>query len=175
MLAIKPIAFVSVLSLLAPAMLGGQVRAAEGVDRQAMADAMSRMMEAMGFGRSGAPFSGSPWSGGGVDGARRSGQETMNGFASGLVPGSASALEGLWEAAGGGLLIVQGGRYRLYAPSGAFVDGSLALSGARLKMWNRRTGFASELDYALDQGRLALRDSSGQIYLYRSLVLPGGD
>jgi hypothetical protein len=42
-------------------------------------------------------------------------------------------------------------------------------------MWNRASGFAVELEYALDQGRLALRDGSGQVYLYRQLVLPGGD
>lgn len=149
-----------------------------GIDRDAMVDAMARMMEAMGFAAGSTPGSPSgsamPF-GGGLDQAGRWGQSMMDGFGKALAPGTATALEGLWEAAGGGLLIVQGGRYRLYAPTGAFVDGSLAVSGERVRLWNRAAGFAAELDYALDQGRLALRDQSGQLYLYRQMVLPGGD
>lgn len=165
-----------VLLLAALAGVCGPLASAEGLDRDAMADAMARMMEAMGFAGSGArpgamPFAG----GGGMDQARRWGQSMMDGLGKGMPLGSAAALEGLWEAAGGGLLIVQGGRYRLYAPNGGFADGSLTASADRVRMWNRTAGFAVELEYALDQGRLALRDQSGQLYLYRQLILPGGD
>jgi hypothetical protein len=144
-----------------------------GGDRTAMADAMSRMMEAMGFMGPGAQSGARPF-GGGLDQAQRWGQAMMDGMGKGMPSGVAGTLEGLWEAAGGGLLIVQGSAYRLYAPNGAYVDGSLALGGDRLRLWNRTAGFAAELEYALDQGRLVLRDQSGQIYLYRRLELPGG-
>ena len=152
------------------------VRAAEGMDREAMADAMARMMEAMGFAGQGAQPGAMPFAGGGgMDQARRWGQSMMDGFGKGGPNGSSAALDGLWEAAGGGLLIVRSGHYRLYAQNGGFADGSLAASGDRVRMWNRTAGFAAELEYALDQGRLVLRDPSGQMYLYRQLVLPGGD
>jgi hypothetical protein len=149
---------------------------AGGADREAMTDAMSRMMEAMGFGGAGSAPGSQPFGGGrGWDQAGRWGQTMMDGLGKGLTAGQTTALDGLWEAAGGGLLIVQGGRYRLYAPTGGYADGSLAVGGDRVRLWNRAAGFAAELEYALDQGRLALRDQSGQVYLYRQMVLPGGD
>lgn len=155
------------LAICAPVAAGG------GVDMEAMAAAMARMMEAMGFAGSGGSQAGAMSFGGrgALDQAGRWGQSLLEG----LAPGPATALEGLWEAAGGGLLIVQGGHYRLYASNGAFVDGSLGVAADRVRLWNRASGFAAELEYALDKGRLALRDQSGQLYLYRQLILPGGD
>ncbi len=158
------------------AMVYGPRAWTEGMDQEAMAEAMARMMDAMGFAGSGAEPGAMPFAGGGgMDQARRWGQSMIDGLGKGMSTGSTAALEGLWEAAGGGLLIVRAGRYRLYAPNGVFADGSLAASGDRVRMWNRTAGFAAELEYALDQGRLVLRDQSGQLYLYRQLVLPGGD
>ena len=184
-------------------------RADAGASRQAMADGMARMMEAMGFlgsgantansmargqmpgmpspfgmpglgmGMPGMPSSGMPFSGGNqMDQAGRMGSTMMDQFSQtvpgmGQMPWSASALEGVWEIAGGGLLIVQGSNYRLYAPDGGYVDGTLQVSGDRLQMANARAGFVLQFDYALDQGRLAMRDQSGQVYLYRRLVLNG--
>ena len=184
-------------------------RADAGASRQAMADGMARMMEAMGFlgsgantansmargqmpgmpspfgmpglgmGMPGMPSSGMPFSGGNqMDQAGRMGGTMMDQFSQtvpgmGQMPWSGSALEGVWEIAGGGLLIVQGSNYRLYAPDGGYVDGTLQVSGDRLQMANARAGFVLQFDYALDQGRLAMRDQSGQVYLYRRLVLNG--
>lgn len=166
----------TVLLLAALAMAYGPVVRTEGMHREAMAEAMARMMDAMGFAGSGAVPGTVPLDGdGGTDQARRWGQAMMDGFAKGMSSGSPAALEGLWEGAGGGLLIVRGERYRLYAPNGVFADGSLDASGGRVRMWNRTAGFAAELEYALDQGRLVLRDQSGKLYLYRQLTLPGGD
>jgi len=134
-------------------------RADAGASRQAMADGMARMMEAMGFlgsgantansmargqmpgmpspfgmpglgmGMPGMPSSGMPFSGGNqMDQAGRMGGTMMDQFSQtvpgmGQMPWSGSALEGVWEIAGGGLLIVQGSNYRLYAPDGGYVDG----------------------------------------------------
>ncbi|MFZ0788896.1 MAG: hypothetical protein WAM94_04655 [Chromatiaceae bacterium] len=187
-------------------------RADSGASRQAMADAMARMMEAMGFlgsgastansmargqmpgmpspfgmpgwgmgmpGMPGMPSGGMPFSGGNqMDQAGRMGGTMMDQFSQtvpgmGQMPWSGSALDGVWEVAGGGLLIVQGGNYRLYAPDGGYVDGALQISGDRLQMANTRAGLVLQFDYALDQGRLAMRDQNGQVYLYRRLVLDG--
>lgn len=186
--------------------------------RSAMADAMARMMEAMGLFGSGtdparsmyggmpSPFGmpgsamgmpgmpggamGMPFGGGSqMDQAGRMGGAMWDQF-SRSVPGAAhlpqmpqvppspwsgSTLEGPWEAAGGGLLLVQGPYYRLYSPNGGFVDGTIQVTGDRVRLSNGRAGFDLEFEYALDQeGRLALRDQSGQIYLYRKLLLDGG-
>jgi hypothetical protein len=173
--------------------------------RAAMADAMSRMMEAMGLFGSGSgrgvdparslyggmpsPFGmpggmGMPgWPGSGMGMPFGGGSELWDQFSRAVpgmsqmpqMPWSGSALEGPWEAAGGGLLLVQGPYYRLYAPNGEFVDGSLQITGDRVRMSNSQVGFNLDFEYALDpEGRLALRDQNGQIYLYRRLVLRGG-
>jgi len=190
--------------------------AAESGTRAAMADAMSRMMEAMGLFGSGtdparsmyggmpSPFGmpgmgmlgwpggnmGMPFGGGNqMDQAGRMGGAMWDQFSRSVpgmsqtpqmpqmpqMPWSGSGLEGPWEAAGGGLLLVQGSYYRLYAPNGGFVDGTLQVTEDRLRMSNSQAGFDLEFDFALDQeGRLALRDQNGQIYLYRRLILKGG-
>jgi hypothetical protein len=161
--------------------------AAGSAGREAMADAMSRMMEAMGLLGSGgeaaramtnggvpgmSPVPGMP-----LDQAGEVGRQLMEGMASrgaGRMPWTGAALGGVWESAGGGLLIVEGSYYRLYAPNWAFVDGTLQVTGDRLRMASRRAGFSLEFEFALDQGRLALRDAQGQVLLYRRLVLDGG-
>jgi len=142
--------------------------AAEGTaGREAMADAMSRMMESMGFTGPGAATP----SAGALGQAGEAGKRLLEGFGH-AVPGA--ALDGLWEAVGGGLLIVQGGHYRLYAPAGGYVDGVIQVTGQRVRLASAWARFAGEFEYALDQGRLALRDARGQVYLYRRLVLNGG-
>jgi len=161
---------------------------AEGsAGREAMADAMSRMMEAMGLMGSGGEAARAMTNGGGpgmsavpgmpLDQAGEVGRQMMEGMVSGGaggMPWTGAALGGIWESAGGGLLIVEGGHYRLYAPNWAFVDGTLQVTGDRVRMVSRRAGFSLEYEFALDQGRLALRDAQGQVFLYRRLVLDGG-
>ncbi|WP_295426940.1 hypothetical protein [uncultured Thiodictyon sp.] len=161
-----------VLLLLALCPPAGPVRAAEGAaGREAMADAMSRMMESMGLLGSGTGAPNAAGGGGSWDQAAEVGKRMLEGRG---LPLTAAGLEGPWEAAGGGLLIVQGGNYRLYAPNGGYVDGVIQVIGQRVRMGSRRAGFAFEFEYALDQGRLALRDARGQVYVYRRLVLDGG-
>lgn len=185
----------------------GQLSADAGANRQAMADAMTRMMEAMGFLDSGSSF-GNPMSGmgmpspfgmpgwgmGGWPGSSfgsgqfgdygRIGKEWMDRFSPQMpqgmpgmdaMPWGASPLEGVWEGAGGGLLIVQGGFYRLYAGAGGFVDGRIETDGQQLRLFNREAGFDLRFEFAEEQGRLVLRDEGGQVYLYRRLVLNRGD
>lgn len=174
------------------------VQADNSAARSAMADAMSRMMEAMGlfgsatdparsmYGGMPSPFGMPGWPGGTLGMPFGGGSQMWDQFYRSIpglsqmpqmpqLPWSGSALEGAWEAAGGGLLLVQGPYYRLYAPQGGFVDGSIQVTGDRLRLSNSQAGFNLEFEYAMDQeGRLAMRDQGGQIYLYRRLVLKGG-
>lgn len=158
------------------ALFGGAVKAGEGAgNRQAMADAMSQMMDSMGLlgaGTEGANGSTSGTSGNSWGRAGEVGRQMKEGLGKAQQAGG---LDGLWEAAGGGLLIVQGGNYRLYAQDGTYVDGAIRLSGQRVQMVSRRARVALDLEYALDQGRLAMRDGVGRVYLYRRLILDGGD
>ncbi len=162
----------------------GSVMGAEGsAGREAMADAMSRMMEAMGLMGAGGEAARAMTNGGvpgmPMDQAGEVGRQMLEGMApggagAGRMPWTGAAFGGVWESAGGGLLIVEGGNYRLYAPNWAFVDGTLQVTGDRVRMVSRRAGVSLEFEFALDQGRLALRDAQGQVFLYRRLVLDGG-
>ena len=219
---------IATLALPAPA-------CADATPREAMADAMSRMMEAMGFLSSGTdtaramaggqmgmgsmpgmgmPWGGMPWGGPGTLGmpgwpgasmpwggsdpmsqAERMGETMMGQMPSqmrsaapsmpagmpwtgawpGAMPWAGSLLEGVWEGASGGALIVQGPFYRLYSATGGFVDGRIETTDGSLRLYNTVRGFDLRFDLALDQGRMALRDDHGQVYLYRRLVLDGGE
>lgn len=142
---------------------------------QAMAHAIARMMESMGFsggvsGNSGpVPPDGLPsafgtWpsqlSPGGVMGQMGD-----------VMTGAPTVLEGVWEDNQGGLLIVQGGLYRLYSAGKGYIEGDIRVTEGRIELGNRAGGFTQTFEFALDQGRLALRNTSGQLYLYRRLVL----
>jgi hypothetical protein len=154
------------------------IMAGEGtVNRQAMADAMSGMMESMGLFGSGGSGSGAASSalpgptGDSWGQAEEMGRQMMDGLNKTVPSGG---LDGLWEAAGGGLLIVQGSNFRLYANNGAYVDGGIQMNGSRVRMVSRRSRFTLDLEYAQDQGRLAMRDERGRVYLYRRLILNSG-
>lgn len=209
--------------ILALCLTGALVPAVADDTRSAMADAMVRMMEAMGlFGSTAGSFSGAPYGGSnpmgmpgwssampgmtgmpgvpgmptvpGMPGASSvptpfSGAapmdptkqmdqmgQMMERFSSGAPAGGAGAwsagpLEGIWEGSDDGLLIVQGERYRLYAPLSGYIAGDLRVRGERIELSNQRESFTQQFEYALDQGRLVLRDQNGRIYLYRRLDL----
>jgi hypothetical protein len=151
----------------------------------AMANAMARMMESMGFkdigspgsaggygpmGSSGWPSAFAPWSG--VPGQFGPSMPTSG---RGVDVGwGNSVFEGVWEDNQGGLLIVQGGSYRLYSSCNGSVDGDIRVSSDRVGLTNWKESFTQTFEFALDQGRLALRNQSGQVFLYRRLVLGRG-
>jgi hypothetical protein len=181
----------------------GPGSAANGT-REAMANAMSRMMEAMGLFDSG-PTSGPsgsmpmdptsmagpwgsvagpwgpgmPWGGPFQDPSRALQMgEMMNRFSRqmGAPAGtwSPSRLEGLWEGRNGELLIVQGERFRIYSPDVRRVDGLIQIREDRLALYNPLYEQAQAFQFAESDGRLVMRDLSGQVYLYRRLRLDGG-
>ena len=84
---------------------------------------------------------------------------------------SKSPFEGTWEGANGKLVIVPGDRFRIYAPGTTYVDGIVKIQGDRVALYNPVDQQARPFDYAMQQGRLVLRDDAGQLFLYRRLVL----
>jgi len=155
-----------------------------------MADAMSRMMEAMGLFNSPIPagMPGSPplpgmppWPSAGSDptGFMAKGGEMMKDLSAGvskpgemaaMVPWSKdSRLDGVWEGRNGELLIVQGNRFRIYPGTSKYMDGFIHLSGERLALYNSQNANVTPFEFAESEGRLALRDRSGNLYLYRRL------
>ncbi len=177
---------------------------------QAMANAIARMMESMGFtdrgvggapgplpgvvppipydpmGSRGWPSAFGAWPGTqgypGRAGPLPGGSQ-MNQMAEALrqtmpLPGrgggmrwGASILEGVWEDNQGGMLIVQGGRYRIYSSCNGYIDGDIRVGADRVGLTNPQEDFTQTFEFALDQGRLALRNAQGQVFLYRRLVL----
>jgi hypothetical protein len=89
------------------------------------------------------------------------------GAATGSGLGGGGQLDGVWEGGGGDLLIVQDGRYRIYAPQDQYVDGWLQQQAGRVALYNTQDGHSQVFEFATQDGRLALRDAKGQVYLYR--------
>jgi len=145
--------------------------------REVMADAMVRMMEAMGmfdsspsgtlssnpFATSG-PFAGSPW----PPGYGGYGMPWMG-------RGGDSSLQGIWEGRDGELVVVQGERFRIYSSQGLSLDGWVRVQGDRLAMYVPGEAQARGFQFSESRGRLLLRDRDGQVYLYRRLRLDEPD
>lgn len=86
------------------------------------------------------------------------------------IPGwRRTSLEGIWEGRDGGLLIVQAHRFRLYAPHGEYIEGLIQQRGDRIAMYDPEHDVARPYEFAQHQGRLVLRDPAGKVYLYRRL------
>ncbi|TVQ93522.1 MAG: hypothetical protein EA400_02380 [Chromatiaceae bacterium] len=163
--------------------------------RDAIANMMARMMEAMGlFTDEGmaaealAPFYPNPYAMPGMSqfapgawpwnpsaGAAGEGFPNIPGWPrSPAVPG-ATGLDGVWEGRDQGLLIIQGARFRLQAAQGGHVEGYIQRRGERLAMYEPTSDSVRGYEVAEHQGRLVLRDSDGRVYLYRRLWLDAPD
>jgi len=162
--------------------------------RDAMIEAMARMMRVMGFTAT-EPLAGQPAPGTLPDtGAELSARlgvlpelapfvDPVRAFSLPRVPPPrttrlpagldwrATTLEGIWEDRDGGLLIVIGPRFRIYKPNAGHVDGLIQQRGERVVLYNPANGQARPYEYAELQGRLALRDPEGNLFLYRRLWL----
>lgn len=144
----------------------------------AMANAIARMMESMGFPNTGVPsmIPALP---------NPTNPTSLPGWPSafGALPlpqgmaamtGASSALEGIWEDNQGGLLIVQGRFYRIHAPERGTIDGEIRVETDRIELSNQREQITQTFEFVLDQDRLVLRNHSGQLFLYRRLILDRG-
>jgi hypothetical protein len=181
--------------LLAPLLLAAPALPAQGQSgtREVMADAMVKMMDAMGMFKPpsggsmpsnpmsmGSPFGGpGGWMPGGGPGMPWGsppfgdpsrvmgwGEDMMQGFSPGASP-----LEGVWEGRSGELVIVQGNRFRIYSGTSGYVDGYVHAQDGRLAMYTPGEEEARPFEYAESGGRLVLRDAAGEVYMYRRLRL----
>jgi len=187
--------------LLATLMAFSSMPQADDTARNAMADAMARMMEAMGLlggDKSGGmmpmdpdhltmpgmmrdltpfdpgQFEPLPWSSAMGNPAQALGMDRMMEQMPQLSGWHPTGLDGIWEGRGGGLLIVQAHRFRLYSPRG-YVDGLIQQRGDRIALYDPRLGTARPYEFAEHRGRLVLRDAEGQVYLYRRLWFEEGE
>jgi hypothetical protein len=150
----------------------------------AMADAMLSMMDAMGmFGRDagggfdpGRGFSqpwgsvpggfgslpwASGWPGPGSSGANAWDPRSWWGQASG------TSLDGSWVGRTGERLWIGSGRFRLESGANREIEGLLRLRDKILALYSPAHDRSWVYEYAEHEGRLALRDTQGRIYLYR--------
>jgi len=83
--------------------------------------------------------------------------------------GLSSALDGIWQGSTGEVLIVRDGYCRIYASRENYNDCRIAVQGGNALITSATSGQSREYQYAVYQGRLALRDSDGNLLLYRHL------
>jgi len=165
-------------------------RAADGT-AEMMARAMAKMMEAMGLFGDGAgsgsmqfgsspyampgmeqmPWMQQPWASYLGDPSQAFGMGQWMPQMPSMQGLSATGLDGVWEGRDGGLLIVQGHRFRLQSAHGGHVEGLIQRRGNRLAFYEPTTETVRPYEFVEEQGRLILRDPEGQVYLYRRLWL----
>ena len=77
-------------------------------------------------------------------------------------------LYGSWQGKSGEVLMIGNGRFRIYRDRDNFREGLLTLEGQnRLTMQDPASGNVRRYEYAVHQGKLALRDEAGNLFLYR--------
>jgi len=82
------------------------------------------------------------------------------------------ALDGLWESPSGELLLIHGQHFRLHAGADRQTQGIIQTRGRYMAMRSTQAQRTWFYEYAEQDGRLAMRDSQGQIYLYRRREAP---
>ncbi len=142
-------------------------------------ESMQLMMDAMGVnkGDSAGVFN-SPWSQfgqmpggnmpspmGGMDQLGQYGRQWMQAPQS--LPFLGSDLNGVWLGRSGEMLVIRGNHYRIQADRDRAVQGQLRVQGNHLWLQNAQTNTVNEYEFANHEGRLVLRDSYGQLLLYR--------
>jgi hypothetical protein len=89
-----------------------------------------------------------------------------------IVPPVTSPLDGIWQGQGGEIVLVMYGRFRIYADADRYRDGSYRVDGKWILMRDPATGAEKSYEFALDEGRLALRGIDGTLLLFRQLPIP---
>lgn len=108
-----------------------------------------------------------PWS----NAVPQPGYSTSPGWGSGpWSPGmQPSPLDGSWQGNSGEILTISQGRFRIYMNRNEYREGSISISGNYLTMTPVSTGHGRVYEFAEHQGRLALRDESGNLLLYQRI------
>lgn len=92
-------------------------------------------------------------------------------FDGGGFPAAGSLLEGRWQGRAGEIFEVHGNRFRIYQDPQNYREGIIEqIDDRRLSMRDPESGVTREYEYAVNQGRLVLRDTAGNLMLYRQLT-----
>ena len=83
------------------------------------------------------------------------------------LPFLGSQLNGVWLGRSGEVLTIAGNQFRIQVGRNRAVRGQLRVQGNRLWLQNSQTNRVNEYEFASHEGRLVLRDSYGQLLLYR--------
>ena len=83
--------------------------------------------------------------------------------------GISGPLDGIWQGSTGEVLMVRNGYCRIYASRENYNDCRISVQASNALITSATSGESREYEYAVYQGRLALRDSDGNILLYRRL------
>jgi hypothetical protein len=109
---------------------------------------------------------------GGMDQLSQYGRQWMQ--APQNLPFLGSQLNGVWLGRNGEVLIIAGNQFRIQAGRDRAVQGQLRVQGNRLWLLNSQTQRVNEYEFANHEGRLVLRDSYGQLLLYRRVENQSG-
>lgn len=160
------------------------VAADPGAGRLTLSDAMLKMMDAMGMidQRSGVDSTNDfartwesmaqgarsmPWQGGPPPPTGTPRDAPSHWWTDGSR--ESMSLQGNWASESGERLQIRGAHFRLQAGATRAVDGTLSLRGHLLALYSPRYNQRWIYEYAEHEGRLALRDSQGRLYLYRRI------
>ncbi len=85
---------------------------------------------------------------------------------------TASDLDGIWVGRSGEVVLVMYGYFRVYASAEVYRDGRYRIEADRLLMHDPESGITQAYEYRLDEGRMIMRDESGNILLFKKLPIP---
>ena len=83
-----------------------------------------------------------------------------------------SPVDGIWLGRGGEIVLVMYGHFRIYASAEVYQDGRFEIHGQRLVMYDLQSDRRLIFDYYLEDGRMILRNSVGDLLLFKQLPIP---
>ncbi|HEB95323.1 MAG TPA: hypothetical protein ENI96_02690 [Sedimenticola thiotaurini] len=87
-----------------------------------------------------------------------------------LPPPARSPLDGRWQGRSGEILEVRDGRFRIYQDADSYREGVIdRVDDSHLSMRDPASGVSRDYEYAVNEGRLVLRDDAGNLLLYRQI------
>lgn len=81
-------------------------------------------------------------------------------------------VDGIWLGQSGEIVLVMYGYFRIYADADTYRDGRYRIDGDWLLMHDPETGVTQEYQYALDSGRMIMRNKNGTLLLFKQLPIP---
>ncbi|MCG7926511.1 MAG: hypothetical protein JAY67_13370 [Candidatus Thiodiazotropha taylori] len=83
-----------------------------------------------------------------------------------------SEVDGIWIGQGGEIVLVMYGYFRVYADTETYRDGRYQIDGDLLHMHDLTNGSSQTYQYALDSGRMIMRNREGVLLLFKQLPIP---